>query len=69
MAKPGPKKRFDGHIGIPIESEYIDAIDAVADQIGANRATVVRRLIRENLGELVKEDTQMNLMEEFRNGT
>lgn len=68
MAKPGPSKRYDGHIGIPIESEYIDVIDSIADQMGTNRATVVRRLIRDNLGELVKEDNQMDLLEEIRNG-
>lgn len=68
MAKPGPKKRFDGKVHFTIEQDYVDLLDKIADRKGITKSAVLRRLVKENLGEFVQEDEQTDLLEELRNG-
>ena len=68
MGKPGPKKRFDSKMQFTIESEYMDVIENIADRKGITKSAVIRRILKENVGEFVKEDEQRDLLEELRNG-
>ncbi|MFB6307678.1 MAG: hypothetical protein ABEH43_11965 [Flavobacteriales bacterium] len=66
MAKPGPKKRYDDHIGFPIQSEYLEVIDKIADRRNTNRANVARKILQENLEDYVdKNDEQLSLTEDL----
>lgn len=68
MAKPGPKKRFDGKIDFPIEQEYVDLLSKIAEKKNMTRSAVMRRLVKENLDEFIKnDDEQTDLVEELRN--
>lgn len=69
MGKPGPPKRFDGKMHFTIESEYIDLIENIAQKKGITKSAVIRRVLKENLGEFLQgEEEQQDLLEELRNG-
>ena len=68
MAKPGPKKRYETKVTFPIEEEYLELLKKIAEQKGISRSAVLRRLVKENLGEFIKEEEeQQDLLEELRN--
>jgi hypothetical protein len=67
MSKPGPKKRYDSKMHFTIESEYMDLIESIADKKGLTKSAVIRRVLKENLGEfLQEEEEQKDLLEELR---
>lgn len=69
MGKRGPKKRFGSKLDFTIEDEYAELLEQIADRKGITRSAVIRRVIKENLGEFIQEeDEQRDLLEELRNG-